>query len=401
MAIQTKCSACFSYHPITLKQCRSCGESLLGEKRSYRVRVRTPEKWETATVKTIEEARKIEAEFLAKAKKTRGLFADVAIIAFEKQHVAAKVDTKVDTRVNPITFKQVWDEFYPWVSLRIKRPDFYEYKWRCHVAKVFESRPLAEVSLRDIEAFYRALRNSPVAPMPFHKPRIMAPKTALDIVKLIGRLYSYAIEDTNPPLYVGANPYLRFKAPKVNNLVTNDLTLAESKRLIEVLEHWENRPAALAFKLCLMTGKRTGEVFPLVWRNVDLEAGFIRFIVKSQTQDDIQHYPISPGVRAIFEDALKLSVEGSGLVFPSEVGKIILYPKIWARIKVRARIPLETRAHDLRHTFASRLLSSGKATLAEVQKLLNHKSPQMTERYAHLADEAMKRAAYAADEIFG
>jgi site-specific recombinase XerD len=38
------------------------------------------------------------------------------------------------------------------------------------------------------------------------------------------------------------------------------------------------------------------------------------------------------------------------------------------------------------------LASSGQVDLYTLQKLLTHKSPQMTQRYAHLRDEALKRA---------
>lgn len=51
----------------------------------------------------------------------------------------------------------------------------------------------------------------------------------------------------------------------------------------------------------------------------------------------------------------------------------------------------EFRIHDLRHTFASIAINSG-SSLYEVQKLLGHHSSQMTQRYAHLADSAMKSA---------
>ena len=64
-------------------------------------------------------------------------------------------------------------------------------------------------------------------------------------------------------------------------------------------------------------------------------------------------------------------------------------------------IPKDFRPmHGLRHTFASKLISSGKIGLATLQKLLTHENPSMTNRYAHLEDEAMKRAASITDEIF-
>lgn len=52
-----------------------------------------------------------------------------------------------------------------------------------------------------------------------------------------------------------------------------------------------------------------------------------------------------------------------------------------------------------RHVFASMLASSGKVDFYQLQKLLTHKSPQMTQRYAHLRDEALRKASGVADDI--
>ena len=48
--------------------------------------------------------------------------------------------------------------------------------------------------------------------------------------------------------------------------------------------------------------------------------------------------------------------------------------------------------HGLRHTFASILASFGKIDLYTLQKILTHKSPEMTQRHAHLRDDALKKA---------
>ena len=55
----------------------------------------------------------------------------------------------------------------------------------------------------------------------------------------------------------------------------------------------------------------------------------------------------------------------------------------WAEARDAAGLD-HVRIHDLRHTFASILINAG-ATLYEVQTLLGHSTPQMTQRYAHLS----------------
>ena len=47
--------------------------------------------------------------------------------------------------------------------------------------------------------------------------------------------------------------------------------------------------------------------------------------------------------------------------------------------------------HDLRHMFASMAVSSG-ADLYAVQRLLGHQNIEMTQRYAHLAADDLKKA---------
>jgi site-specific recombinase XerD len=70
------------------------------------------------------------------------------------------------------------------------------------------------------------------------------------------------------------------------------------------------------------------------------------------------------------------------------------------RIKKDAGLPDGFRPlHGLRHVFASMLASSGEVDLYTLQKLLTHKGPSMTQRYAHLRDETLKRASNLAGNI--
>jgi site-specific recombinase XerD len=68
--------------------------------------------------------------------------------------------------------------------------------------------------------------------------------------------------------------------------------------------------------------------------------------------------------------------------------------KTWSRIRAAASVPF-LRIHDLRHMYASFLVNSGR-TLYEVQQILGHSDPSVTQRYAHLSTESLQAAANAA-----
>jgi integrase len=78
-----------------------------------------------------------------------------------------------------------------------------------------------------------------------------------------------------------------------------------------------------------------------------------------------------------------LPCSNDDLVFGSYIPSVKALYKRVVRACKRANVK-HTSRHGLRHTFASWLISSGKVSLAEVQALLGHSSPAMTQRYAHL-----------------
>jgi integrase len=105
-------------------------------------------------------------------------------------------------------------------------------------------------------------------------------------------------------------------------------------------------------------------------------------------------------VREVLENHPK--TEGSPYVFPGKYGmeRKNIY-KFVNEIKRKAGLPKKFRIfHGCRHIFASRLASSGEVDLYTLQKLLTHKSGAMTQRYAHLRDEALKRASNLAADIY-
>lgn len=71
--------------------------------------------------------------------------------------------------------------------------------------------------------------------------------------------------------------------------------------------------------------------------------------------------------------------------------------KVWTRLRNKAGLP-HLRIHDLRHSFASFLVNSGR-TLYEVQQILGHSQSIVTERYAHLSTKTLLAASDSASVI--
>ena len=60
----------------------------------------------------------------------------------------------------------------------------------------------------------------------------------------------------------------------------------------------------------------------------------------------------------------------------------------------------DLRLHDLRHSFASILIKSGRS-LYEVQHLLGHTQSKTTERYAHFQRQTLLKAANVVANMVG
>lgn len=184
--------------------------------------------------------------------------------------------------------------------------------------------------------------------------------------------------------------------PRINNQKTEDLTPVEFERLLSSIDASDNIQAKNLMKMALFTGMRRGELFKLKWNDIDEHRGFISLVDPKGGPD--QKIPLNDGARTVLENHIRT---GSEYVFPGRGGRQrVDINKQVNRIKDRAGLPKDFRPlHGLRHVYASMLASSGKVDMYVLQKLLTHKDPRMTQRYAHLRDEVLKSASEVAGGI--
>jgi integrase len=142
------------------------------------------------------------------------------------------------------------------------------------------------------------------------------------------------------------------------------------------------RPLVL---LALHTGMRRGELLALEWSRVDLDRRTIR-IINSKSKAGDRLILLNVTVHTLLSDLAKKA--NSPLVFPSNrrPGEKLLDLKKGFNKAVRLSGIAHFRWHDMRHTFATRLVRAG-VDIISVQHLLGHSKITMTARYAHsLAD---------------
>lgn len=184
----------------------------------------------------------------------------------------------------------------------------------------------------------------------------------------------------------------------VDNQKTEILTPEQLIRLKNALDAEIDQDATALIRLAMVTGMRKGALLALQWNDCDFEMGRITLRGKSAKNGITEYIPMNDAARSILQ---KITRTGSLYVFPGKNGgKRVDYRRIARRVKKNAGLPADFRPlHGLRHHFASVLASSGKVDMYTLQKLLTHSSPLMTQRYAHLADEAMKKASNIASDL--
>jgi len=184
-------------------------------------------------------------------------------------------------------------------------------------------------------------------------------------------------------------------AVKVDNCTTEDLTPGQLKNFLKAISESTDIEAANIMRMALYTGMRRGELFKLKWADVDFDRGFIT--IQNPKGGVSQKIPLNDQARAVLknhpETADHVFVRGDGKPFTDIRRRV-------NPIKEAAGIGADFRAlHGLRHVYASMLASSGEVDMYTLQKLLTHKSPLMTQRYAHLRDETLRKASTLAGNI--
>ena len=190
------------------------------------------------------------------------------------------------------------------------------------------------------------------------------------------------------------NPVTRVSMEKENNARDRWLSLEEEYRLCHVAPAWLRDIVIFA----IHTGLRMGEILALTWHAVDLSR---RTLMVCQSKNgERRTIPLNGTVMDLLQQRVRIKPVGVNSVFWSEAGTPLDGPNLRRAFRSalkKAKIE-DLHFHDLRHTFATRIVQVG-VDLYKVQRLLGHKSPQMTQRYAHHYPESLRDGVDALERV--
>ncbi len=243
------------------------------------------------------------------------------------------------------------------------------------------TRKVADITFADVDALHARLKATP-----YRANRVIA---------LLSKMFSLASTRWRDWSQLDYNPAKGIeKYPEEGR--ERYLSPPELGALTKALASHPNQTTANAIRLLILTGARRMEVLAAKWDQFDLQEG-VWVKPSAHTKQKREHrVPLNaPALQLLTE--MRSATEGENtaeneFVFPAGRGNNHLTEirKGWEMVCEKAGIN-GCRVHDLRHTFASILASSGHS-LPIIGQLLGHTHQATTKRYAHLYDDPLREA---------
>ncbi|UVT16018.1 MAG: tyrosine-type recombinase/integrase [Nitrospira sp.] len=209
-----------------------------------------------------------------------------------------------------------------------------------------------------------------------------APATTNKELQLVRHAFNLAMREWE---WCRENPMHRVSLEQVRNEVDRWLTADEEERLLAASSPWLQE----IIRFALNTGMRQGEILNLQWQDVDFTRGTL--IVMKSKNGTRRTIPLNSTMYELLAAKQAVARTSRGPVFKTPLGNTLqvrFLVREFCEARDRAGIP-DFRFHDMRHTFATRLVQRG-IDLYKVQRLLGHKTGTMTQRYAHHCPESLR-----------
>ncbi len=283
------------------------------------------------------------------------------------------------------TFDEMMDNYLNGYSMINKKPKTVKND-RCyikHLAETFSGITLDKIT-PDLISGYKARRISDGA----------MPQTVKHEMNCLSQAFKIAIDELS---WIKDNPCVKVKKPRVKKSKIRWLTTEEEIALLNSAQGYLHGQLPDIITTALHTGFRKDGILELKWKDIDLFRKAIT-IMQDKTNEQVT-IPMSDTLFQLLTARSKV-VNMSGYVFATSKGTRILPGNLdrefWKALKIGGIEKF--RFHDLRHTFATRLIQAG-VDIYTVSKLLGHKDIETTTRYTHLLTANLKSAVRVLDNF--
>lgn len=297
-----------------------------------------------------------------------------------------------DTELKDLTFKEFADMFLEIKKGHVTHNTLAMYR---HAVDAYSS--INNIKLFDIKPLH--IQN-------VVNKMVSSPTTINSYYKVVSRIFYIAI---NPYKIISDNPCTGVRLPRVER--KNTIHTISDEDLNKFAKYMrEKYPQAYYFlQIARYTGMRLSEVYGLTWSDIDLEnhqihvnkqLSYIKGVItfeKTKTANSVRILPIPP----ILEKIL-IEYQTHELEFEYD---LVLNPYKKNGVKCQINTYLKQfgdnlSAHNLRHTYATKLLANG-LDVKTVSSLLGDTPAMVMKTYLHFSSEMKAAASNAVANIFG
>ena len=223
------------------------------------------------------------------------------------------------------------------------------------------------------------------------------------------QLYNLYFNNAAEEGIITANPIKKIALPPLPRRVVKEYT---PQQIADMLKQLESEPMfRMAIIMLAATGIRRSELLALTWRSIDMDKCRVHIdkaVILGENGAEISDTKSEKSRRTIYLSPFVMSEIKRyracdnfilGAYIFNNKGKI--YRPDDFSVALARRVGEPIRLHDLRHSFASRLVRGG-VNIKVLQELLGHSDIRLTlDTYSHVLDEEKQAAAKVAADIFG
>jgi integrase len=276
------------------------------------------------------------------------------------------------------------DQYLPYVKSYKRSWDTDVSLLKNHLLPRFGKRYMDEITRQDIVKMHADRKASGAAPGSANRLLIM-----------MRYIFNLTLKWEVPGIKV--NPCKGIPLMEENNKMERYLSVDEAERLYRAVCKSENTMLKYIVPMLILTGARKREVLDAKWE--DFDQGRRAWRIPISKSGKARHVPLSDGALALLATMPRDMNCKWAFANPDTDMPYVSVFCAWNTARKSVGLS-DVRMHDLRHSFASLLINSGR-TLYEVQHILGHTQVKTTQRYAHLSQDTLLAAANSATVALG